>query len=46
MNPYFSSLDNMPDDEQLQEKLIEPRTNRTLEMQFESKTRKSIGVQH
>ncbi len=38
MNPYSVNLDNMSDDEELKEDLIELRTNRFLELQFESKT--------
>lgn len=38
MNPYSYNLEKMSDDEELKEDLIDLRTNRTLEMQFESKT--------
>ena len=38
MNPYSYNLQKMSDDEELKEDLIELRTNRALEMQFESKT--------
>ena len=37
MNPYSYNLD-MSDDEELEEDLIDLWTNRTFEMQFESKT--------
>ena len=37
MNPYSYNLEKMSDDEELKEDLIDLRTNRTLEMQFESK---------
>ena len=38
MNPYSCSLDNTSGDEELKGDLIDRRTNRTLEMEFESKT--------
>ena len=38
INPYSFNLDYMPDDEKLKDDLIELRTNRVLEMEFECKT--------
>lgn len=38
MNPYAFDLNKMSDDVELKEDLIELRSNRALEMQFESKT--------
>jgi len=38
MNPYFFSLDEMSDYGELKEDLIKLRSNRTFEMQFDSKT--------
>ena len=45
MNPQSYSLDNMSNDKELKEDLLDLRTNRTLEMEFERKLSKNIGVQ-
>jgi len=37
MNPYYFNLDKMPDDVELKEILVELRSNRAFEMQFDSK---------
>lgn len=38
INPYSYNMEKMSNDEELKEDLIDLRTNRALEMQFESKT--------